>query len=263
VLIGVLWAIFLQTVTTVAFVAITLATGHDLALEDAGEDVFEQAGMVWEWSDERLQAAAENRDLPDPPRIFADLTAIKIGFATTLVYEVSLIAVVAIVARQADFKQLRKNFHLERFSFEDLWVPVVAMIGLYVFVIAYTVLVDLLGIDALEPRSNVPEPIQRDNLGMIIAGVLACLAAPFTEELFFRGLVFRGLLRWGFLPAAAISAFIFSGAHLSIGALIPFFVVGMTMAWLYWRRSRLWDTIVFHFLFNATSFALLAAGAGE
>ena len=31
------------------------------------------------------------------------------------------------------------------------------------------------------------------------------------------------------------------------------------MAWLYWRRGSLWDSISFHFMFNFISFALLLA----
>jgi membrane protease YdiL (CAAX protease family) len=231
---------------------------------DRGEDVFDRAGLILEWADERLQAAAEGAEsLPDPPQIWADLTALKVGFATTLVYEVSLVALVAIAAKQADFKELKQTFSLNRFSFESLWVPVVAMIVTYVLVIAYQVIVTVLDIDILKPRSNVPDAVTRDQLAMVMAGVLAIVAAPLAEELFFRGFLFRGLLRWGFAPAAMLSAGIFSAAHLSVGAFIPFFLVGFIMAWLYWREGRLWDTIVFHFLFNTTSFVLLAAGAGE
>lgn len=249
--------------TTAVFVGFMLATGRGFPV-DRGEDVFDRAGLILEWADERLKAAAEGAtDLPDPPAIWADLTALKVGFATTMVYEVSLVALVAIAARQADFKELRRTFSLDRFSFESLWIPILAMIGTYAVVIGYGVLVEAFDIDILRPRSNVPDAVTRDDLAMVMAGVLAILAAPLAEELFFRGFLFRGLLRWGFAPAAATSAAIFSAAHLSLGAFLPFFVVGFVMAWLYWREGRLWDTIVFHFLFNATSFVALASGVGE
>jgi membrane protease YdiL (CAAX protease family) len=202
-------------------------------------------------------------ELPDPPRIFADVFSLKVGFATTMVYEVSLVAMVAILAKQADFKEFRKTFSLDRFSFDSLWVPIAAMIGAYVFAIAYGIFVEAFDIDILRPRSNVPEPITRDDLAMAMAGVLAVIAAPLAEEIFFRGYLFRGLLKWGWVPAAAISGLIFSAAHLSIGALIPFFVIGFLLAWLYWRSGRIWDAIIFHLLFNLTSYVLLAAGAGD
>jgi membrane protease YdiL (CAAX protease family) len=88
---------------------------------------------------------------------------------------------------------------------------------------------------------------------------VAVVAAPISEELFFRGFAFGGLLRWGYWPAAAVSALGFSLAHFDPGSVIPFFCIGLVMAWLYWRRGSLWDSITFHFLFNFISFALLLA----
>jgi membrane protease YdiL (CAAX protease family) len=249
-------------VTTAVFVVFIAVTDHDLPV-DRGDDVFDRAAAIWEWSDQRIKAAVEGTDLPEAPRIWADLTSLKAGLATSLVFEVSLVAVAAIAAGQADFRELRQTFALNRFSVESLWLPALAMVAAYLSFIAYTVIVTALGIDILKPESNVPVAVTRDDLAMAMAGVLACVAAPVAEEIFYRGFLFRGLLRWGFLPAAAASGFVFAAAHLTLGALIPFFIIGFMMAWVYWRRGRLWDTIVFHFLFNATSFAFLAAGVAE
>ncbi len=253
---------FLQISTTAVFFGILATSSHGFHLEDAGEDVFDRAGTIWQWGDERLKAATEGADLPDPPRIFADVTSLKIGFATTMVYELGLIALCVILARQRGVRQTIRALQLREFSFDDLWVPIGLVIVMYGFVLGWGIFADYTDIELLKPRSNVPEPIVRDPLALAMAGVLACLLAPLSEELFFRGFLFRGLLRWGFWPAAALSGFIFSVAHLSTGALIPFWVVGIVLAWLAWRRARMWDAIVFHFLFNSTSYVLLASGAG-
>ena len=103
------------------------------------------------------------------------------------------------------------------------------------------------------------EAITREDLTMSIAAVVTVIGAPLSEELFFRGFVFSGLLRWGFWPAAAASALLFALVHFDPGSLLPFFSIGLLMAWLYWRRGSLWDAIVFHFLFNALSFSILVA----
>ena len=89
--------------------------------------------------------------------------------------------------------------------------------------------------------------------------LVACLAAPLAEESFFRGFMFTGLLRWGFWPSAAISSFAFTVAHLDPGSIIPFFWIGIIMAYLYRSRGTLWDSILFHFMFNFTSFLVLVA----
>ncbi|MGE5594709.1 MAG: lysostaphin resistance A-like protein, partial [Hyphomicrobiales bacterium] len=207
--------------------------------------------------DERLRAAATGEELPDPPRIYADLVSVKIGFGTTFVYEVMLIAVVGILTRSEGTRALVRTFRMNTYQFDDVWRPALAVIVAYAAVLSYALILQALDLDWLEPRSTVPDAVTRDPLALAMAGVLACLVAPFGEELFFRGLVFTGLIRWGFLPAAAISAFVFTLAHIDIGSLIPFFLVGLVMAYLYWWRGNLWDSIIFHFLFNSISFLLL------
>ncbi len=256
-LIGALLGVGMQVVTTALFIALLVPLGHEFRLQDTGEDVFDKAGEVIEWGDRRLKAASEGVPLPDAPELYADVTSIKIGFATTLVFEASLLAIVVIVTGIRSPRALLRTFRMERYSWEDLWAPGVAVIAMYLFVIGYGVTVDALDIDLLKPRSTVPPGVTRDVVALAIAGLLACIVAPITEELFFRGLVFTGLLKWGFWPAAAVTSAFFCLAHLNIGSLIPFFVVGMVMAYLYWRRGCLWDSIAFHFLFNGTSYILL------
>jgi membrane protease YdiL (CAAX protease family) len=231
---------------------------YPLQLDDEGEDIFDRAALIWEWSDERIKAVMEDApELPAPPRVFADITAIKVGFGTTLLYEISLISTVLVLVRLAGVRNLRTAFGLDRFDPAEVWAPILAVAVLYVLTVSYGVAVDALDIDLLKPRSNVPEPIVRDTTGLAMAGLLACIAAPIAEEVFFRGFLFRGLLRHGKWLAAIAVSFVFAVAHLSVGAVIPFFLVGLTMCYLYWRRGCLWDTILFHLIFNSTSFILL------
>ena len=260
---GLSWAVFFQIATTAAFIGIILALGHEFRLQDEGEDVFDRAGIMLEWTDERIKAAAEGSELPAAPKIAADVFSIKVGFSTTFVHELLLLGTVAVMTRQMGVTKLARLFHFERFSWDALWVPVVCVIGMYGFVIAWSLAMDAIGPDILRPQSRVPVEIARDPVALAMGGVLACLGAPLAEEAFFRGFVFRGLLRWGSLAAMAASAFIFSAAHLDPGSLVPFFAVGMALAWLYWRRGCLWDSIAFHFLFNFTSYMLLVAGSGD
>ena len=69
----------------------------------------------------------------------------------------------------------------------------------------------------------------------------------FTEELFFRGFVFAGLIpRWGIKGAAVGSALIFSAFHLYPGVLLPIFVTGLLLAGLYRLTGSLWPPILAH-----------------
>ena len=261
--IGISWAIFFQIATTAAFIGIIFALGHDFRLQDEGEDVFDRAGFVLEWSDERLKAVAEGAEVPNVPRLAADVFSIKVGFATTFIHQGLLLATVAVMTKQLGVRRLLRTFGMDRFSWDELWAPVVAVIGMYAFVIGWSLAMTAFGPEILRPQSRVPVEIARDPVALAMGGLLACLTAPIAEEAFFRGFLFRGLLRWGAPAAIAVSGFIFSAAHLDLGSLVPFFAVGAVLAWLYWRRGCLWDNIAFHFLFNFTSYMLLVAGAGD
>jgi membrane protease YdiL (CAAX protease family) len=94
-----------------------------------------------------------------------------------------------------------------------------------------------------------------------LAAILVIGAAPVCEELFFRGLVFRGLRRrHGFAASAAISGVVFGLAHLQeaipgpwqgaallVGVLT---LVGVGLALIYERRGNLAAPIAAHAAFN-------------
>ena len=70
---------------------------------------------------------------------------------------------------------------------------------------------------------------------------------PFTEEIFFRGFIFAGLApRMGLWRAMLLSSLIFSLFHLSLGLLVPVFITGFLLAWLYRQTGSIWPSIAAH-----------------
>ncbi len=70
---------------------------------------------------------------------------------------------------------------------------------------------------------------------------------PLTEEIFFRGFIFAGLApRLGVWRAMGVSALVFSFFHLSLGLLVPVFITGFLLAWLYRQTGSIWPSIVAH-----------------
>ncbi|MBA7627835.1 hypothetical protein ES703_35304 [subsurface metagenome] len=119
----------------------------------------------------------------------------------------------------------------------------------------YAVVVSLLGVESLEPT---PLPFDYDPHGASLAllAVLSLIIAPFAEETFFRGFLFTGLgKRFGYSWGAVLSALLFALAHLQMAALVPIFVLGLLLAWLYARTGSLWPCIFTHLFYN--SIALL------
>ena len=88
--------------------------------------------------------------------------------------------------------------------------------------------------------------------------IVGAVFAPLVEEIFFRGFLFQGFrARYGWVAGMLISAAIFAVAHLDLVVLIPTFILGCLLAYLYHRSNSLWPGVIVHFLVN--SFGLLAA----
>ena len=69
--------------------------------------------------------------------------------------------------------------------------------------------------------------------------VAVVILAPIAEEIFFRGVVFNALLReggrrWAFIGSSALFAII----HVSLVALLPIFLLGLALAWIYQRTRQ-------------------------
>jgi uncharacterized protein len=100
--------------------------------------------------------------------------------------------------------------------------------------------------------------------GAIAAGVLIVLAAPLSEEIFFRGFMFSGIRRGApFAVAAVASATVWGLFHYtgpdSWGVCLQLAIFGVVLAWLYQRTGSIWPTIAVHMFNNALAFALLAS----
>lgn len=250
--------IALMVLTNVVALGVALALDLDFRTRDVG-DTFEKAARIAAYADERLAAASRGEPLPAPPNLLADQASLQVLFIVTSVSQAAVIAIVGITTGRSA-RDLARALGLHRFDWAGAWLPLAAVFFAYVGTYAWVQFVDRLGIGWLEPRSTVPIEITRDDLTLSIAAAVTLVGAPFTEELFFRGLVFGGFSRWGFWPAAAISGILFSVVHFDPGSVVPFFAIGVALAWLFRRSGTLWYPILFHFLFNAVSFSILAFG---
>lgn len=99
--------------------------------------------------------------------------------------------------------------------------------------------------------------------GVVLLLLLGVVIAPLSEELFFRGLVFGWLrTQWGALAAAVTTSAVFSAVHFALAPLVPLFLLGLLLTYIYHRTQCLYLSMLFHALFNAGTFALLLAKLG-
>ena len=102
------------------------------------------------------------------------------------------------------------------------------------------------------------------DIGTVIAALLIVVAAPISEEIFFRGFIFGGFRRRVSFPVAAIlSAAIFGVFHYTGSgseAVIPQLAfLGLAFAWVYEETGSIYPTIALHMLNNAFAFVVLTS----
>ena len=100
---------------------------------------------------------------------------------------------------------------------------------------------------------------------LVLLGVAAVLVAPVLEELLFRGVLLRGLMRrLAFWPSAVISSSVFGALHLGtlsdFGATVPTLVLtgvfGLLQCQLVRRTARLGPAMGVHAVLNLVSLSL-------
>lgn len=141
-----------------------------------------------------------------------------------------------------------------------------ALAGLGLFALTFIVLVplyvDLLSLIKGSPVT-LPEqpvlPIEPTAFQVGLGAVVALIAAPVAEEVFFRGFFFTALrVRFRFAVAAGVSSALFALFHATPLHMPIFFFVGLGLAYVYERRRSLSASIAAHVSFNVIGYVLIA-----
>jgi len=105
----------------------------------------------------------------------------------------------------------------------------------------------------------------QDWLALTLFFVTASVAAPFFEEIMFRGFLLPSLTRY--LPvwsAIIISGLVFALAHLSLSEVFPLATLGIILGVVYTRSRNLLSSILLHSLWNSgTLISLFILGSSS
>jgi len=102
------------------------------------------------------------------------------------------------------------------------------------------------------PSQDVTTLFGSSILAAIVTFLAVAIITPVVEELFFRGIIHRGLEQaYGFVPGAIMSSIIFALAHIDYRLYAPIFVLGFGFAFLVHRTGSIWPSIGGHFVINA------------
>lgn len=183
---------------------------------------------------------------------------VAIAVLTTIVYACLLLAAYLLVF-------VRRRVPARAAGLAPVPARVVGrMVGLGLGVVVLNGLINaaltqLLGSDvSAEQRRALVADASLTGADVVALGFAVVVAAPFTEELLFRGLLYRYFrARTGAWPAAAISAAVFAFVH-GIPALVPaLFVLGLVLARVTERYGSIVPAITVHAVNNLVAISVL------
>jgi membrane protease YdiL (CAAX protease family) len=136
-----------------------------------------------------------------------------------------------------------------KFEWKTLGLGCGILVAGYLVILLHNSLLYLLGVDTQgEAIMEMFAALDSPAWFLLVGAVLA----PFVEEIFFRGFLFQGFRqRYGWITAMLLSSAIFAVAHLDLVTLIPTFVLGSVLAYVYHRSNSVWPGMILHFLVNA------------
>jgi membrane protease YdiL (CAAX protease family) len=131
-----------------------------------------------------------------------------------------------------------------------IFLPVIFLSGKFVELIE-----NLWG--ARLPRQPIVELLENirtpERLGLVI--FMGVVFAPVAEELLFRVFLYGALRKqYGPRPAMMGSAFIFSVVHFNNFALLPIFILGLILAYIYEKRQSILAPVALHMAHNSLQF---------
>jgi uncharacterized protein len=142
------------------------------------------------------------------------------------------------------------------------WLVPAALVAVYVVNLAYEALYQALSGHATPPQEIV-DSFPHSAAGVVLFAILAVVVAPFFEEVVFRGFLFQGLASsFGLVPGVVVSAAVFGAIHGQLTVVVPLFVLGVALAWVFHSAKSLWACIALHAVFNGISVLVWALSGG-
>jgi membrane protease YdiL (CAAX protease family) len=184
-----------------------------------------------------------------------DSDNIVVGFVFTLIRYALLILVFGLYARMYFGTRegtVRELGIRQRMYVRDIFVScLIALCLIASFMLFSAVVLDFFKLFGYKVPNITIESVGLDTwYGYVLAIITMCLLPAVVEELFFRGLILRGLTEFGKVKAVLISAFMFMIFHLSAMQTIHQFAMGIVLAIVMLKTGNLLYPIIIHFVNN-------------
>lgn len=117
----------------------------------------------------------------------------------------------------------------------------------------YVEWMESLGVETVQDTVKLLQKSE-DPLILGLMALTAVIVAPLCEEIVFRGYFYPVLKKFaGVWPAALCSAVVFAAAHGNLTALLPLFIFGGVLVFVYEKTGSLWAPIAVHSCFNSAT----------
>lgn len=144
---------------------------------------------------------------------------------------------------------------LRRQSYNTMWTAaiVAALIAVCLRFIdgAFNILLnyDVLFAEDMKELEEAYAPGSESLIGFLAFNILT----PIVEEIAFRGVLLRGMLKMRLRPwvAIVISAFVFALLHGTNMQLLTIFIPGIILGWLYWHTKSIVPGMIVHIMNNS------------
>jgi membrane protease YdiL (CAAX protease family) len=152
-----------------------------------------------------------------------------------------------------------------QFERRDLWIGAVCgFVAQWAIILLYLPILWITDKDIEEFNEPARDLSDRatDPLGVILLVLIVGIGAPIVEEIFYRGLVQRSLVRrFGRWPGILLTAAMFGAAHFQPLQFVALAGFGLVVGLLVDRYDRLGPAIVAHMVFNLAAVVSLVSSA--
>ena len=123
------------------------------------------------------------------------------------------------------------------------WLALLASLG---FGGVYVLVLTAAGLDSALPPA-IPEGALGEGPYKIVNVAVIAFIGPLAEEMFFRGFLLAALVQsLGASRGAIAGSAVFALLHFDIAIMVPVFVSGLLLSWLYLRMRSIWPPLTAH-----------------